>query len=759
MQPGMRIGQYVLIEQIGQGGQATVWSAEDEQLRRTVAFKTINLTMQVQPGVQASSLGNSTLPSLDEQVQRFRAEARTIADLEHPYILPVYAFGQYEDWLYIVMRYMPGGTLKKLIQQHALSVDEVIKIAEPLADALDQAHQRNIVHRDIKSVNVLLDAQHRPYLADFGLSVTAGDASAISGSGTLSYMAPEVLRSDMFDHRSDIYSFGILLYEMLTGSTPSVNNQHWNLMQMMNSIDLPPSLDIPFGVFNVLKRATDSDPEVRYSSAAMLIEDLKDFMKPPEEVDPDTILLPISDPAMQAMIDASNMLESALGKWADGAGRFRLYEEDFQYIDSFYDSTDNWGLALDEAGRRLMLRGALEYGYHLDEWWSRTESLADRRAVTLQTLVSELPAARHRALGKLTTLEDSSPPAIPIRVATIIRHDPDADVRLAGLNVLGGRASRSTEWRETAYDADIDQVIAHLAATDPDPRVSEAAARAVSKLRSTCAITQIVNVATGTSANASQALQSLIDARDEAPNLPASVPPTLRRRAFVALTMRQLLSRGYWSRFVSALLGFTIAWIVYTVAAAVDQYGADAATNFTPIVLSTIGNALVSGLFWGAVMAIPITASIEITQRLRVWSQIGRTALGLVIGSLLFVVAFWLLRLLYYFYAEPLVWAQYLLLCVLIAAGFALPAGLLKQTWLRAVLAIVAIYVALSLNYDYQVAAFDTTGDALLIYLPFTKQVPLIMTFAASLGVLSYLPEWWRALRPLFSVRTRGRAK
>lgn len=756
MQPGMRIGQYVLIEQIGQGGQATVWSAEDEQLRRTVAFKTINLTMQLQPGViQASTAGATNTPiSLEEQIRRFRAEARTIADLEHPYILPVYAFGQHEDWLYIVMRYMAGGTLKKLIQQHPLSVEEVIKIAEPLADALDLAHQRSVVHRDIKSVNILLDAQRRPYLADFGLSVTAGESAGTSGSGTLSYMAPEMLRSDDFDYRADIYSFGILIYEMLTGSPPSVNNQHWNLMQMMSHVELPSSEQIPFGVYEVLKRATDADPDVRYSSAAMLIDDLKEFMKPPEEVDPDDILLPISDPAMQAMIDANNMLESALGKWADGAGRFRLYEEDFQYIDSFYENPDNWGLALDEAGRRLLLRAALEYGYHLDAWWERTENSADRRAVALQALVSELPEARHRALHKLITLEDSTPPAIPVRVATIIRTDSDADVRLAGVKVLEARASRADAWRPIAYDEEIDGILASLAASDPAPRVSEAAARAVSRLRSSHALNHIASQAVSTSPTASQALQSLIDARDEAPNLPTSVPAELRRRAFVALTMRQLLAHGYWGRFVSALIGFAIAWIAYTIAATLDQYGTEAA-NFTPIVLSTIGNALVSGVFWGAVMAFPITVSIEFTQRLRVWSRVGRIGLALVVGSLLFVVAFWLLRLLYYFYAEPITWEQHLPLCVLLAAGFAIPAGWFKQTWLRAVVAVVAIYVALSLSYDYQVTAFDTKADTLLIYLPFLKQTPLIMIFAASLGVLSYLPEWWKGLRPVLRPRTR----
>ncbi|MFN8418492.1 MAG: protein kinase [Anaerolineae bacterium] len=754
MQPGMRIGQYVLIEQIGQGGQATVWSAEDVQLKRTVAIKTINLTTQVQPGVLASSSPATSPVALEEQVRRFRAEAEIIADLEHPFILPVYGFGQQEDWLYIVMRYMPGGTLKKLVQSGKLSLEEVVKIAEPIADALDLAHIRHIVHRDIKSVNILLDAQKRPYLADFGLSVTQGDAGATSGSGTLAYMAPEQLKGASFDHRSDIYSFGILLYEMFTGTPPQFNNQHWNLTQMLSGAELPHSFDIPEAVFDVLRRATAVDPADRYDTAAEIVRDLKDIQQRRPEFTEDDILLPINDPALQASIDAHNLFDAALAKWADGAGRFRLYEEDFQYVDSFYSDNDNWGFELDDASRRMMLRAALEHGYHLDLWWDRTENVADKRAVALQTLTSELPSARLRAIEKLTALEDSTPPAIPTRVATIIEFDPDADVQLAGVKLLEARAQRSASgsWREYAYSAEIDNMLASLAAKDADANVSEAAARAISRLRAEKPLKRIAAATSDPDAGvADRALQSLIDARDEAPALPTSIPADLRRRAFVALTMRQLLAGNFLLRFIGAMLGFVIGWVGIALAVFTDQFTASALTDNT-LLLAAIGNAVVTGLFWGAIFAIPFTVTIEIAQRLKVWTPLGRSVLAILIGTVLFVLGFWLLRLLNYNLPDAPKWDYLIGLCGLIAAGFAFPTGFRLPDWARALIGAVAVFVALYLSYSYQSQVFI---DWSLIYLPMGSEVRLATAFAAGIGVLVHLPEWMPGLRRAF--RRRGR--
>src|SRR5689334_5278596 len=141
MQPGYRIEHYVVIEKIGQGGQAAVWSAYDERLKRTVAIKTIVLGDPTSP--DGSSTGSGTAPAGLSNLtnpDRFREEAQIIAALEHPNILPIYAFGQEENWLYIVMRYMASGSLKDLVKREPIKAEQVVALMEPLAGALDLAH-------------------------------------------------------------------------------------------------------------------------------------------------------------------------------------------------------------------------------------------------------------------------------------------------------------------------------------------------------------------------------------------------------------------------------------------------------------------------------------------------------------------------------------------------------------------------------------------------------------------------------------------
>lgn len=742
MQPGYRIEHYVLIEQIGQGGQAAVWSAEDEQLKRTVAIKTINLSSPLQPGVQQSSLP-STIPPIEEQSRRFLMEAQIIATLEHPFILPIYSYGQKDEWLYIVMRYMAGGTLRKLVQHHLQTLEEVIKLAEPLADALDLAHKKSIVHRDIKSVNILLDAQHRPYLADFGLSVTVGDSSASSGSGTLAYMSPEQIKGGAFDHRADIYAFGILLFEMFTGSAPIYDRHHWNLAQVTEGVPLPVPDDMPYEVAEVLRRATALDPQHRYASATELVRELrqanqKDRKTETTEVD---VLLPITDPALLASIEAHNLFDSAVQKWADGAGRFRLYEEDFQYIDSYFRSGENWNIVVDEAAKRMLLRAALEYGTNLDHWWAQVEDQAERRAVMLQTLTSELPTARLRAIQYLTILEDANPPAIPIRVANIISAEPDTAVRLAGVKLLEQRATASLNWRETAYSSTIDTILVEIVTKDNDPQIAETAARVSGRLHSTLAVTQVADAAAKGNA---QALRALISIRDEVNAFPAGVPGDLKRRVFTSLTIRQLFQPGLIARFGAAALGFALTWAVF---AYNDYIKTSGAGNL--LIAQAVGNAVASGVFYGLIVALGVVAASEPAQRLRPWSRPGRIILSLILGTILCMSAFAFLRTYYYFITDPVDPVWLLVTSVTFISGFAIASGLTRRTWLRALVGGIGVFVAGFGGF----LLYPQTSEQLPLLITDPKNISLALTLnvlmAISLGCLTYLPEWIAKLRKL----------
>ena len=179
MDVGVEFGQYRVIEHIGRGGMADVWSARDKRLNRTVAIKTV-----------ARDLSHDMNP-----VKLFEREAQTIANLEHPHILPIYEFGDYDGQLYIVMRYVSGGSLEDVLEDGPLPPDEVMRLARAVAQALDYAHENKVVHLDLKPSNILLDSYQLPYLADFGLATVMGPEgrAANPGSGTLLYMAPEQL--------------------------------------------------------------------------------------------------------------------------------------------------------------------------------------------------------------------------------------------------------------------------------------------------------------------------------------------------------------------------------------------------------------------------------------------------------------------------------------------------------------------------------------------------------------------------------------
>ncbi|MCC7207009.1 MAG: protein kinase [Anaerolineae bacterium] len=749
MQPGDRIENYVLIEQIGQGGQAAVWSAEDEQLKRMVAVKTIDLTAPiVAPGSSMATIG------ADEQAARFRSEAKIIAELEHPNILPIYSFGQRGNWLYIVMRYMAGGTLRKLINREKVDLDRLIKLAEPLADALDMAHQHRIVHRDIKSVNVLLDAQHRPYLADFGLSVTIGDPSQQSGSGTLAYMSPEQLRGEPVDHRSDIYAFGILLYEMLTKDVPAAGNQHWNLAQMISRAALPVPDDAPHAVAEVLRRTTAYDPADRYPSAMAVIEALRAAQRTLEASAAEAIddglltLLPISDPAYQAQVEAERLFAGALEKWADGAGRFRLYEEDFKYVDSFYSVGDELGMSLDEAARRLMLRGALEHGHNLDYWWEQAGSVAEQRAVALQTLSSELASARLRAIERLESIPDSHPPAIPIRVATIIHRDPEPAVRLAGVRLLEARAEKATAWRDFAFGEVIDNVLADLASNDaarpltlasrgPADSVAQAAARAIGRIRAGNAARKVAQHAAEGSATAREALIAI---RDEAPSLPPGVEQGLRARTFGLLSLRQFFRRGLLARYLGAALGFGLGF------AAIQffQYG-----ERELLFQQAVGNAIASGALYGALAGLAVLFASELAARLRAWNRIGRILLALVVGSLFSALLFIVLRQYYYFNPEPVDNVIWLVGPIIVfIAGFALASGLTRNVLLRMLggglgvfLAVYGSHLAYETGQTYDPVLFFNQTEGV------NQPLALSLILAVLLGVVTYLPDVVRRLR------------
>jgi serine/threonine-protein kinase len=205
--PLQKFGRYEIEQELGRGGMAVVYLARDPYVKRQVAVKVLPHQFTSDPQFRA----------------RFQREAEVIAALEHPHIVPIYDYGEQDEQLFLVMRYMPGGSLADCLRRGPLSTAEIARIVAPLASALDKAHARGIIHRDLKPGNILFDGEGEPYISDFGIAKLTQASTLLSGSalvGTPVYMSPEQWRGEKVDGRSDIYALGGMLYEMLSGRLP-----------------------------------------------------------------------------------------------------------------------------------------------------------------------------------------------------------------------------------------------------------------------------------------------------------------------------------------------------------------------------------------------------------------------------------------------------------------------------------------------------------------------------------------------------------
>ncbi len=259
-------GRYKLEAKLGSGGMSTVYLANDGTLDRAVAVKVMHREMSEQP----------------DQLERFRQEARAVAKLSHPNVVAVIDAGEDGGHPYIVFEYVEGETLKQRIARlGALDTQEALAYAIEIARGLTVAHARNMVHRDIKPQNVLIDAEGRAKLTDFGISrQLEQDGMTATGRvlGTTDYVAPEQAMGHPVDPRSDIYSLGVVLYEMLVGQVPfHADSQVGVAMKHVNE-ELPDVQqrrpEISAATALVVERSTDKDPAQRYQEVGEMIDDL-----------------------------------------------------------------------------------------------------------------------------------------------------------------------------------------------------------------------------------------------------------------------------------------------------------------------------------------------------------------------------------------------------------------------------------------------------------------------------------------------------
>jgi serine/threonine protein kinase len=275
--PGQTLLHYRLLNKIGEGGMGEVWKAEDTKLDRDVALKIL-------PAEFAADA---------ERRSRFKREAKAIAALNHPNIVTVYSVEEAGGLHFLTMELVPGQPLTEAIKKGALPLGRFFEIAVPIADALSEAHRSGITHRDLKPANIMIRPKGRVKILDFGLAkLRETDRTEAAGSelptmsvtmegkivGTVGYMSPEQAEGKAVDHRSDIFSLGILLYEMITGRQPFRGDTRMSVLSSIIKDEPQPvtaiNQDLPHHLSRIIGRCLAKEPDLRYQSTQDLRNEL-----------------------------------------------------------------------------------------------------------------------------------------------------------------------------------------------------------------------------------------------------------------------------------------------------------------------------------------------------------------------------------------------------------------------------------------------------------------------------------------------------
>ncbi|MEK7833851.1 MAG: protein kinase [Acidobacteriota bacterium] len=275
--PGKTLSHYRIIEQLGQGGQATAYKAEDTRLNRLVVLKTLLPELAASPTAR----------------RRFEREAKLASVLDHPNICAIFDIGESEGWFYIVMPFIPGRTLKQVVAGQPLELRSALSIAIQIADALVAAHARGIVHRDIKPSNIIVNDQGQVKVLDFGLAKMLGGDELYDPDksmtelgvpyGTMGYGSPEQAVGDRVDHRTDVFSLGVLIYEMVTGHQPFGGRNRIEILHAVINAEPYPICDdcpvAPDHLQAIIDRALAKTPRDRFATMAEMFEQLKAQMR------------------------------------------------------------------------------------------------------------------------------------------------------------------------------------------------------------------------------------------------------------------------------------------------------------------------------------------------------------------------------------------------------------------------------------------------------------------------------------------------
>lgn len=618
LQSGTQFKHYNMLEQIGVGGQGIVWSAIDQDNEIIVAIKLTESYLSEQAQVDDWVL--------DHQAGR-------LLKLNHPNILPITDIGLSGKIRYMVSPYISGGSLVDRLKPGKFTTENALRCAAAIASGLDYLHKQGIVHRDLKPGNILLDFNQHAFLTDFGLArdITSTTKVMHTGRGTPPYAPPEQHKMTQMTLESDIYSFGVMLYELFTLQLPWEGEQTLALLQLQSAVEIPDPCEInptlPHSLFKVLRQLTAANPAARPHSIIEVMTQLNTiFGIPPNS---NTLEAQTTDEIAIRTADAREVLRQSLAYWNQTDGTTYISLTRLALIDQHLKREGMQPLSPDV--RRFMLLHALTYGYNDETWWQQVPDPAERFGIAAGLISKKNEAIVARCINRLLKdpelqrLKTLPPETMTAALLEISGKSNDPWLRQEALETILSLIPAANEWREVAISSDQDNVLAELALEDSDQ--GDKAARLIGHIRSRTATQKLIQVA-----GEDRRIAALQMIQSAAGSLPASTDVKVRLGVSTDWMIRQLVAQpskllaAYGMAFLGVALGFgSIVYLTY-------RY---------PVYLDTIRitNSLVRALILGVPFGFGLFLARLIAERFSKVKSLLRIMFATMIGGLVLTIS------------------------------------------------------------------------------------------------------------------------
>ena len=665
--PGGFFRHYQLLEQIGVGGQAVVWSAVDESRKRIYAIKF-----------------NKVLDSDETRAEEIGIEQKMdwLVSLRHPHVLSLHEYGSEQRIRFMVSPYIPGGTLAARIKSGSLFPDEILRYGMEVASALDYLHSQGVIHRDLKASNILMDLSQHTYLADFGLArlISTSTLAFHTGHGTPPYAPPEQVLSQEITIQSDIFSFGILLFEMFTGQLPWRGQKQLGVEQLHSDEQLPDPRDVapelPPLLADVLRRVTAADPDLRPRSAGEAMKMVANvFNMPVDSMQPDITY----NEEIGRDRDAEQLLKQGLARWEAASGNFNLGLTQFALIDLQRRKNGSDDL------NRFMLSHALTYGYHDEFWWATVDKPRERFVVSSMLLKKENEVIAARILEHLTGDLNHEPAAkglpesIVKSLMTIGTRTSDAVFRQKIFAGLRGLLRPRSAWQDPPLDPTHLRRLGQLALENSP--AGDTTADLIGHLRAPSAVRVILS-----HPDEERKIAALLRVQKAAGNLPAFVPGQIRSQLSFEWIWRRLTYQP-----VRLIGAYVLAFLGAALGIGMQVYLTFILPNFFDI--ARAATSVEQGLILGSVFGFGIFLARVLTERSQPFHPALRILFGTVAGTVIVNLAFLIFHVL--FLSTPPAGFLLTLGSTVISAAFAV-GGLSSGRLIKMILSSAAIFMAIA---------------------------------------------------------------